>query len=67
MKSSSLTRTIAGRFLYAVPVVLVVATAVFFLIHLVPGDPVEQMLGERAQTGDVDQLRHELGLDRPLG
>jgi len=67
MKSSSLTRTIAGRFLYAVPVVLVVATAVFFLIHLVPGDPVEQMLGERAQTGDIEQLRHGLGLDRPLG
>jgi peptide/nickel transport system permease protein len=49
------------------PVVLVVASGVFFLLHLVPGDPVEQMLGERAQAADVEQLRHSLGLDRPLG
>jgi peptide/nickel transport system permease protein len=45
----------------------VVATAVFFLIHMVPGDPVEQMLGERAQPGDMQELRRSLGLDRPLG
>jgi peptide/nickel transport system permease protein len=49
------------------PVVFVVATAVFFLIHLVPGDPVEQMLGERAQPGDIQELRRSLGLDRPVG
>ncbi|MBI3935071.1 MAG: ABC transporter permease [Acidobacteria bacterium] len=67
MKTSSLARTLAERFLYALPVLLVVATVVFFLIHLVPGDPVEQMLGERAQTGEVEELRHRLGLDQPLG
>jgi ABC-type dipeptide/oligopeptide/nickel transport system permease component len=67
MTSSSLTRTLAQRILYALPVVIVVASGVFFLIHLVPGDPVEQMLGERAQAADVEQLRRSLGLDRPLG
>jgi peptide/nickel transport system permease protein len=39
---------------------------VFFLIHIVPGDPVEQMLGEGAALGQAAQLRHSLGLDRPL-
>jgi len=67
MKTFSLARTITERILYALPVVFVVATAVFFLIHLVPGDPVEQMLGERAQSGEVEALRRSLGLDRPLG
>ena len=38
----------------------------FFLIHIVPGDPVEQMLGEGAAPGQAAQLRHSLGLDRPL-
>jgi peptide/nickel transport system permease protein len=36
------------------------------LIHIVPGDPVEQMLGEGAAPGQVAELRHSLGLDRPL-
>ena len=63
----SLARTLTQRFLYALPVVFVVTTLVFFLIHLVPGDPVEQMLGERAQPGDIEELRRTLGLDRPVG
>jgi peptide/nickel transport system permease protein len=40
---------------------------VFLLVHIVPGDPVEQMLGSDAQAADVLQLRHDLGLDLPLG
>ena len=64
---NSLFQTIATRLVYAVPVVFLVATGVFFLIHLVPGDPVEQMLGERAQTTEMEELRHTLGLDRPVG
>jgi len=39
---------------------------VFLLIHIVPGDPVKQMLGEGAAPGQVEQLRHTLGLDQPL-
>ena len=48
-------------------VVLGVCTLVFLLIHLVPGDPVEAMLGENAQVADREALRQALGLDRPLG
>lgn len=43
------------------------ATIVFLLIHLIPGDPAAAMLGEGAAPGDVAALRHDLGLDRPLG
>ncbi len=43
-----------------------VVTLVFLLIHLVPGDPVQQMLGEGASSTDLELLRHQYGLDRPL-
>jgi len=49
-----------------VPVLFGVATLVFSLIHLIPGDPAQAMLGETAPQADVDELRHRLGLDRPL-
>jgi peptide/nickel transport system permease protein len=58
---------IAKRLLMLIPVVLGVVTLVFFLIHIVPGDPVEIMLGENAQGADLEALRQELKLDRPLG
>jgi peptide/nickel transport system permease protein len=54
------------RALLLVPTVLGVATLVFFLIHLVPGDPVEAILGEYAQPAQKEALRHSLGLDAPL-
>ncbi len=54
------------RLLLALPVVLGVATLVFLLIHLIPGDPVEIMLGESALPADRDALREALGLDRPI-
>ncbi len=43
-----------------------VVCIVFFLLHMIPGDPVEVMLGESAQPADRETLRHELGLDQPL-
>ncbi len=49
-----------------IPVLLGVATLVFALLHLVPGDPAQVMLGESAAASDVDELRAKLGLDRPL-
>lgn len=43
-----------------------VVSLVFFLIHLIPGDPVEYILGDSARPADREALRSELGLDRPL-
>jgi peptide/nickel transport system permease protein len=57
---------LARRLLLTLPVVWIVVTLVFGLIHLVPGDPVTQMLGEGAPQPEIQGLRHELGLDRPL-
>ncbi len=57
---------ILSRILSAAIVVLGVSSLVFFLIHLVPGDPVEVMLGESAQPTDRTALRHALGLDQPV-
>jgi len=54
------------RILLTIPVMLGVATLVFSLIHLVPGDPVQAMLGESASPADIAELRAKLGLDRPL-
>jgi peptide/nickel transport system permease protein len=54
------------RFASAAIVVFGVTSLVFFMIHLIPGDPVEVMLGESARVADRENLRHALGLDRPL-
>jgi peptide/nickel transport system permease protein len=55
-----------SRLASAVVVIFGVLCLVFFLIHLVPGDPVEVMLGESARAADREALRHSLGLDQPL-
>jgi peptide/nickel transport system permease protein len=54
------------RLLLTIPVVLGVATLVFSLIHLIPGDPAQAMLGESASPADMAELRGRLGLDQPL-
>jgi len=54
------------RLLLTIPVLLGVATLVFSLLHLVPGDPVEAMLGESASPQEIARVRTQLGLDRPL-
>ena len=59
-------KSILTRVALTLPVVWVVVSIVFLLIHLVPGDPVQQMLGEGATSADLAALRHEYGLDRPL-
>jgi len=48
------------------PTLFGVLTLVFFLIHMIPGDPVEVMLGETANAADKAELRESLGLNRPL-
>jgi ABC-type dipeptide/oligopeptide/nickel transport system permease component len=60
-------RYVAVRLLLALPALWLILTMVFLLAHIVPGDPVEQMLGEGARAEDVIQLRHTLGLDQPIG
>jgi len=59
-------RYLVLRLLYMLPVVWLVVSLVFLLIHLVPGDPVAQMLGEGAPAADVETTRHAYGLDVPL-
>lgn len=54
------------RLAITLPSLLGVATLAFLLIHLVPGDPVDLMLGEQAAPQDRENLRRELGLDKPL-
>ena len=59
-------RHLLQRFLLTLPALWLVLTLVFLMIHIVPGDPVEQMLGEGAAPGEITQLRHALNLDQPL-
>ncbi len=54
------------RLISTIPVLLGVTTITFMLIHFVPGDPVDIMLGDQATVADKAILRHELGLDQPL-
>ncbi|MDH3525435.1 MAG: ABC transporter permease, partial [Acidobacteriota bacterium] len=55
------------RLAQTLPLALFVCALVFSLIHLIPGDPVEIMLGDGARPAEVEALRRDLGLDRPLG
>ena len=59
-------RSILTRLALTIPVVWLVVSLVFVLIHLVPGDPILQMLGEGATPADIGALRHQYHLDEPL-
>jgi ABC-type dipeptide/oligopeptide/nickel transport system permease component len=59
-------RSLLNRLLYTLPVLWLVVSVVFLLIHLVPGDPIQQMLGEGAASADIQAARHAYGLDLPL-
>jgi len=59
-------RILLTRLLQAIPTLLGVATLVFFLLHLVPGDPVDALLGETAMPADREALRQALHLDQPV-
>jgi peptide/nickel transport system permease protein len=61
-----LLRYLTNRVLYTLPVIWLVVSLVFLLIHLVPGDPIAQMLGEGAPPADLTATRHAYGLDLPL-
>lgn len=57
---------VVRRLVLLVPVMLIVGTVTFTLIHLTPGDPAAVMLGSEATPAQVAQLRSELGIDQPL-
>ena len=59
-------RYLFHRLLLLLPTLWGTLTLVFFLIHAIPGDPVEVMLGETASAADKEMLRRDLGLNRPL-
>ena len=54
-------KQILTRLALTLPVVWLVVSLVFLLIHLVPGDPILQMLGESATPADLSALRHQYG------
>ncbi|MBP9995290.1 MAG: ABC transporter permease [bacterium] len=58
---------IVRKLLYGILVLWGVATLVFFLFTIVPGDPVRMMLGQRADEKDVQAIREELGLNQNIG
>lgn len=60
-------RLVGLRLVYTLPVLWLVVSVVFLLIHLVPGDPILAMLGEGAASADVQAARHAYGLDQPIG
>lgn len=60
-------RLLGSRLLYTLPVLWLVVSVVFLLIHMVPGDPIQAMLGEGAASGDIQAARHAYGLDQPIG
>jgi ABC-type dipeptide/oligopeptide/nickel transport system permease component len=60
-------RLLGSRLLYTMPVLWLVVSVVFLLIHLVPGDPIQAMLGEGAASADIQAARHAYGLDQPVG
>jgi ABC-type dipeptide/oligopeptide/nickel transport system permease component len=59
-------RRVFVRLGVALPAIWLILTMVFMLVHIVPGDPVQQMLGEDARPEDLNNLRHVLGLDQPI-
>jgi len=66
MYNDAVVRYVIRRIVLTIPVLLGVSTLVFSLIHLIPGDPAQVMLGEGASAAQVSELRTRLGLDRPL-
>jgi len=61
-----LLRFMANRLLLLVPILFGVVTITFFLMYVIPGDPVLSLAGERYDEETLEGMRRELGLDRPL-
>lgn len=61
-----MTRYIVRRFISLIPTLLGVTFVIFLLLRLIPGDPAVAMLGEHAAQENVERIREQLGLNRPL-
>ncbi|NUM45624.1 MAG: ABC transporter permease, partial [Anaerolineales bacterium] len=61
-----MTQYFVRRLLESIPVLVGVSMLVFLLLHLIPGDPAVALLGERATPERIDEVRDQLGLNRPL-
>lgn len=61
-----MTQYLIRRLLQIIPITLGILTLVFALIHLIPGDPAIQIAGENARPEDVERIREQLGLNRPI-
>src|SRR5215475_7729222 len=61
-----MSRYLIRRLVAVIPVLLVVITVIFLMIHLIPGDPASVMLGPNATPAEVEKLRHAMGLDQPI-
>ncbi|MFC8685243.1 nickel ABC transporter permease [Brevibacillus porteri] len=59
-------RYIVKRLIEIIPIIFVVSLLIFFFIHLVPGDPVRLAAGKEATLEEIERVRQELGLDKPL-
>ncbi len=57
---------LARRLLGAIPIVLGIATIVFFVLSLAPGDPASFLVGPNVTPETLEQLRRNLGLDQPV-
>lgn len=57
---------IAVKVLMAIPMVLILLSVVFFVMRILPGDPIGMMVGEKTTAEEIARIRHLLGLDRPL-
>lgn len=64
--SSSLRRFLITRLLLTIPMVLILITVIFFVMRVLPGDPIRSQLGPRVSEEQADRLRERLGLNRPL-
>ena len=61
-----MTRLLLGRLALAIPLVLGIATLLFFVINLAPGDPTQLMINPSMRAEVVAQMRANFGLDQPL-
>lgn len=59
-------RYIGKRLLQMIPILIIVAVLIFSLMSLVPGDPVQIMLGDTATAEQIAETRASLGLDKPF-